>query len=183
MNKAGLDLIKRFEGKRLSAYKDPVGIVTIGYGTTAAAGLGIVPTMGMTITEFEAEWYLQKAVDKFEAQVLPYILANASENEKAAFVSLAYNVGPSAFKRSSALRHFNNGDKARASDAILLWNKAGGKVLRGLVRRRKAERALFLTPDATLTHSDPQTAPAGGVGGLAAIIAAFLAALFGKARP
>ena len=170
MNRAGLDLIKEFEGLELSAYKDPVGIVTIGYGTTAAAGVGITPRMGMSITESEAEWYLQKAVAKFEAQILPLITVKASENEKAAFVSLAYNIGPTAFKRSSALRHFNAGDKAKAAASILLWNKAGGKVLKGLVRRREAEKALFLTPDA----ATPATPPAGGIWAAIAAIFAFI---------
>lgn len=161
MNKAGLDLIKEFEGLRLEAYKDPVGIVTIGYGTTAAANVGISPRLGMKITESEAEWYLQKAVDKFAAAIRPMVTAPINENEWAAFISLAYNIGPSAFKRSSSLRHFNAGNKSQAAASILLWNKAGGKVLKGLVRRREAERSLFLTvPTATITPTPP-AAPIG----------------------
>lgn len=146
INKATIDLVKLFEGLRLKAYKDPVGIVTVGYGTTAAAGVGIVPHIGMTITEDEAETYLMRALEKFALKIRPKITAPINDNEFGAFLSLAYNIGPGAFAKSSALRKFNAGDRAGAANAILLWNKAGGKVLKGLVRRREAERALFLTP-------------------------------------
>lgn len=153
INKAGLDLIKVFEGFRSAAYIDPVGVLTIGYGTTAAAGVGIVPQLGMRITEAQAEAYLARALDKFGAQIRPHITAPINENEWAAFMSLAYNIGPGAFAKSSALRKFNEGDKRGAANAILLWNKAGGRVMKGLDRRRAAERALFLTPNPVADNS------------------------------
>lgn len=146
INQATVDLVKEFEGLRLKAYQDSAGVWTIGYGTTARAGLGIDPAKGMEITEAEAEWYLQKGLDKFAEEIRPMFTAPINENEFGAFVSLAYNIGTTAFKRSSALRYFNSGDKATAAKKILLWNKSGGKVLKGLVRRREAERELFLTP-------------------------------------
>lgn len=150
INERTLSLIKEFEGFRAEAYRDVAGVWTIGYGTTAAANVGVTPVPGMTITKAEAEWYLQKAVNKFAAQVEAMLTAPANDNEFGAFVSLAYNIGPGAFSRSSALRHFNAGNKAAAADAILAWNKAtvnGRKqVLRGLARRREAEKALFLSP-------------------------------------
>ena len=146
VNQATINLIKEFEGWRAEAYLDPVGICTIGYGTTAAAGVGIVPVLGMVITKEEGEWYLQQAVEKFSDQIEDYFTVDPNENEFGAFVSLAYNIGPGAFKKSSALRHFNNGDKARSAKSILLWNKAGGKILGGLVRRREAEKFLFEYP-------------------------------------
>lgn len=149
VNQDTINLIKEFEGFRAKAYPDPGtggDPWTIGYGTTGRAGVGIDPKPGMEITEAEAEHYLQKGVDKFADQIEGYITAPINENEFGAFVSLAYNIGPSAFRKSSSLRHFNNGDKARAAQNILLWNKAGGKVLRGLVRRREAEKALFEKP-------------------------------------
>lgn len=145
-NKATVDLVKHFEGFRAQAYQDSVGVWTIGYGTTAAAGLGIAPRPGMVITEADAETYLHMALDKFAAQIAPAITAPINENEFGAFLSLAYNIGPSAFRKSSALKHFNAGHKDKVPDAIRLWNKAGGQVLRGLVRRRQAEVDLFLTP-------------------------------------
>ena len=149
-NQATVDLVKHFEGLSLDAYQDSAGVWTIGYGTTAAAGLGISPHKGQRITQAEAEWYLQKGLNKFAENIRPYITQPINENEFGAFLSLAYNIGPTAFKVSSALRHFNSGDKAKAADAILLWNKAtvNGKktVLKGLVRRRLAEKELFLRP-------------------------------------
>ena len=149
INKATLDLIKEFEGLRLTAYRDAVGVWTIGYGTTAAAGLGVTPKAGMTITEAEAEALLLKGLEKFAGSIRPKITAPINDNEFGAFLSLAYNIGPGAFSKSSALKKFNAGDKAGAANAILLWNKAGGKVLAGLTRRRGRERELFLTPVVT----------------------------------
>jgi lysozyme len=146
INQATVDLVKQFEGFRAEAYKCPAGVWTIGYGTTAQANVGIVPVSGMKITEAEAEGYLQKGLDKCASEIKPSISAPINDNEFGAFVSLAYNIGSGAFKRSSALRKFNAGDKQGAANAILMWNKAGGKVLKGLVRRREAERDLFLSP-------------------------------------
>lgn len=146
VNQAAVDLVKEFEGFRADAYKDAVGVLTIGYGTTAMAGVGIKPALGMKISKSDAEAYLQAALDKFANQIAPAITAPINENEFGAFVSLAYNIGPGSFKKSSALRLFNAGEKEGAAKAILLWNKAGGKVLKGLTRRREAERKLFLTP-------------------------------------
>lgn len=172
INKAGLALIKEFEGFRANAYLDPVGIPTIGYGTTSAAGVGITVKLGMRISEAQAEMYLSAAINKFAAQIDPLIKVPINENERAAFLSLAYNIGPGAFAKSSALRKFNEGDKQGAADAILLWNKAGGRVLAGLNRRRDAERALFLSP--VISHSlPPKQSP------LAALLA-FILSLFRK---
>ncbi len=142
-----LALVKEFEGLELKAYKDAVGIWTIGYGTTAAAGLGILPTPGMRITEAEAEMYLKRGLERFAAKIDPLIKRPITANQRGAFLSLAYNIGPGAFAKSSALRKFNAGDIAGAANAILLWNKAKGRVLNGLTRRRAAERTLFLKPD------------------------------------
>lgn len=144
---ATLALVKEFEGLELKAYKDAVGVWTIGYGTTAMAGVGIVPTPGLRITQAEAEMYLKRGLEKFAQKIDPRFLRPIGANQRGAFLSLAYNIGPNAFARSSALRKFNAGDVAGAAQAILLWNKAGGKILKGLVRRREAERALFLKPD------------------------------------
>ena len=187
INKAGLDLIKKWEGFRSATYRCSAGVLTIGYGTTKAAGVGIDPQPGMHITEPEAAEYLRRTVDKFAAQIRPAITAPINENEFAAFVSLAYNIGPGAFRKSSALRHFNQGNKAKAADAILLWNKAGGKVLKGLQNRRAEERALFLRPVAAQTPQKapqdapkpaPQPKPRLGIGGIvAALIAALTLAL------
>lgn len=146
INQATIDLVKEFEGLRTKAYKDSAGIWTIGYGTTARAGLGIDPVEGMEITEAEAEYYLQKGLEKFSTEIAGVFTRPINENQFGACVSLAYNIGSGAFKRSSVVRNFNSGDTKKAADSILMWNKSGGVILNGLKRRREAERALFLTP-------------------------------------
>jgi lysozyme len=146
INKATVDLVKEFEGFREFAYLDGGGVLTIGYGTTAAAGLGIKPVLGMRITEAEAELYLHSALDKFATKIEGGIKAPITENEFGAFLSLAYNIGPGAFLKSTALRKFNAGDKEGAAKGILMFNKDNGKVVRGLARRREAEVVLFNTP-------------------------------------
>jgi len=183
ITKEALDLIKEFEGFRAKAYLDKLAkppLWTIGYGTTARAMVGIEPSAGMVITEPEAERYLLAAVEKFAAQIAPKITKPINGNEFGAFVSLAYNIGPTAFGGSTALRRFNLGDKRGAADAMLMWNKAGGRVIKGLQRRREAERALFLTPDHLPPPVDyvPVTAAPSFWAGIIAAIAAF----FGKGK-
>jgi len=143
INQATVDLVKEFEGLRLTAYRDAVGVWTIGYGTTAAAGVGIRPEAGMRITEDEAETYLRRGLEKFAAQIAPHIRVPVTDNQFGALVSLAYNVGAPAVIKSTLLRKLNAGDYIGASAEFARWNKAGGKVLAGLTRRRAAERKLF----------------------------------------
>jgi len=174
INDATIALVKEFEGLRLDAYKDSVGVPTIGFGTTAMAGVGVKPQLGMRITEAEAEMYLRRGLEKFAAQIQPLITAPINENEFGAFLLLAYNIGPGAFAKSTALRQFNAGNKLRAADAILLFDKAGGKVLKGLQRRRSAEKALFLTPVRTPSVQAPIVAKRDWFATLiAAIVALF----------
>lgn len=133
----GLDLIKSFEGLRLSAYKDVVGVVTIGYGTTSGV------KMGDTITKERAEELLREDVARFEAQVLRLVKVPLTQGQHDALVSFVYNLGAGNLSNSTLLRLLNAGDYAGAAAQFDRWNKAGGKVLAGLVRRRAAERALF----------------------------------------
>jgi lysozyme len=153
VNNAAIALVQKWEGFKPEAYLCPAGVWTIGYGITANAGIGIDPKPGMRVTEAQADQHLRAAMDRVARQIAPAITAPINENEFGAFVSLAYNIGAGGFKRSSALRHFNAGDKAKAAAAVKLWNKAtvSGKlqVLRGLVNRREEEVALFLTPVAS----------------------------------
>jgi lysozyme len=146
VNKATLDLIKRWEGCRLKAYKDGGGVWTIGYGTTAAAGLGIVPKEGMTITQAQADDLLARGVEKFAAKIRPMLRHEPTDNQFGAFVSLAYNIGPGAFAGSTVLRRYNAGDLEGVPDAFRMWNKDNGKVIQGLKNRREDEIRLFLTP-------------------------------------
>jgi lysozyme len=157
----GLDLIKRWEGCKLKAYQDSVGVWTIGYGLTSAAG--IVPVVkGMRITQEQADAYLVQALVKYESGVRRALTRQPSQPQFDAMVSLCYNIGPGAFGGSTLVRRFNDGDIQGAADAFLMWNKAGGKELRGLVNRRKAERALFLTaaPPAPTPEPVPPSPPA-----------------------
>ena len=179
VNAETLALVKEFEGFKAKAYICPAGVLTVGYGTTNRAGLpGVNITRDTVVTEAKAEAWLLAGLDKFGASIRPMIKAPINENQYGAFLSLAYNIGPGAFAKSSALRKFNAGDIAGAADAILLWNKAGGKVMRGLQRRRSAERALFLKPVAAAPQSD--VAPAQGKGWIALIVDAILRMIKGK---
>lgn len=146
INRASKAIIQEFEGCKLKAYICPAGVWTIGWGTTAEAGVGVVPHEGMKITQAQADHYFNLTVDKFVSEIKPRIKRDINENELGAFVSLAYNIGTPRFNKSSALRFFNAGNKTKAAAAIILWNKADGKVSPGLIRRRASERALFLTP-------------------------------------
>ena len=145
INQAGLDLIKHYEGLRLKAYRDAVGVWTIGYGHTSMAGDPKVKA-GMVITEDEAEQILRTDLKKYEDAVkkaLPgYPL---TDNQYAALTSLCYNVGPGNFSKSSVVRYLRQGNPGQSADAFRAWNKAGGRVLQGLVTRREAERKLFLS--------------------------------------
>lgn len=140
----GIDLIKRFEGLELEAYQDIAGIWTIGYGHIETA------RPGMRITEREAEALLQRDLKPREQAVSRIVSVPLNQNEFDALVSFVYNVGIEGFRRSTARRRLNSGDRVGAADALTWWNKATvGGVLRevtGLTRRRASERALFLTP-------------------------------------
>lgn len=146
INQAGIDLLKRFEGLRLEAYKDAIGILTIGYGHTSMAGSPKVVS-GLRISKDEAEKILKKDLGKYEAAVekeLGASISTITDNQFAALASLCYNIGPGNLAKASCIREIKRGNFEKAANRLLLWNKAGGKVLRGLTRRRKAERELFL---------------------------------------
>lgn len=143
INAAGIALIKEFEGLRLEAYKDAVGVWTIGYGST---GDHVKP--GMDITEEQAEILLLGDLDRFERAV-SVMAPVATDNQFAAMVSLAFNVGEGegGFKTSTLRRKHNEGDHEGAANEFARWNKAGGKILGGLTRRRAAEAALYRRAD------------------------------------
>lgn len=143
-NKAGLDLIKSFEGCKLKAYKCPAGIWTVGYGLTSMAKI-IDVHEGTTITQEQADEYLARSLHQYEEAVDKAITVAMNENQNGAMVSLCYNIGPANFAKSSVARHLNEGHPDKSADAFLMWNKAAGKELAGLTRRREAEKKLFLT--------------------------------------
>lgn len=142
-NAAGVALIKRWESLRLDAYLCPAGVPTIGYGHTRDVKLG------QRITPHQADVILETDLSEIEPEV-DKLAPGSTDNEFAAFVSFAFNLGLGNFARSGLLRHHNAGNKARASMEFAKWVHArvGGKltVLPGLVRRREAERRLYLTP-------------------------------------
>lgn len=143
ISKTGIDLISSFEGIRLNAYDDGVGVWTIGIGTTVYPN-GVIVKKGDKCTLEQALKYLQHDLKSFEKTVNESVKVPLSQNQFDALVSLAYNIGSGAFKNSTLLKKLNAKDYAGAADQFLVWNKGGGKVLKGLVRRREAERALFL---------------------------------------
>lgn len=143
ISKTGIDLISSFEGIRLNAYDDGVGVWTIGIGTTIYPN-GVKVKKGDKCTLEQALEYLQHDLKSFEKTVNESVKVPLSQNQFDALVSLAYNIGSTAFKNSTLLKKLNAKDYSGAADQFLVWNKGGGKVLKGLVRRREAERALFL---------------------------------------
>lgn len=136
----GLALIRQFEGLRLLAYKDAVGVPTIGYGTTRGV------KMGMTITKAQAEEMLRQDVERFEPEVQRLVRVPLNQNQWDALLSFTYNLGSANLESSTLLKLLNNGDYRAAADQFPRWNKAKGAVLNGLTTRRAAERALFLEP-------------------------------------
>ena len=138
---AGIELIKSFEGLRLKAYQDVVGIWTIGFGST---GSEIVK--GLEWTEAQCIDRLRQDLVKFETGIESVLKKPITQNQFDAFVCFTYNCGIGAFKGSTMLKKFNSGD-ATVGEEFLKWNKAGGKEVPGLTRRRKAEQALFLKPE------------------------------------
>ena len=127
-----------YEGIRLNAYPDIVGVPTICYGETKNVKLG------QKATKEECDAKLAARLVEFNNGVNSCVTWNLRDNERAAAVSLAYNIGVDAFCKSTVVRRFNAGDKAGACDAFLMWNKAGGKVVQGLVNRRQKEREMCL---------------------------------------
>lgn len=140
----GIDLIKQFEGCKLSAYQDSVGVWTIGYGWTQPVD-GKPIRAGMTIKQETAERLLKTGLVRYETDVSRLVKVGLTQGQFDALVSFTYNLGARSLSTSTLLRKLNAGDYAGAADEFLRWNKAGGKVLNGLIRRREAERALFLS--------------------------------------
>lgn len=134
-SQTGIDLIKKYEGCRLESYICSAGIWTIGYGHTKGV------KQNDKITQAQADAYLAEDLSEFEKKVAKYEKYKWNQNEFDALVSFAYNVGNIDKVTAGGTR-----TKKEISEKILLYNKAAGKVLAGLERRRKAERALFLTP-------------------------------------
>lgn len=144
----GIDLIKKFEGCELKAYKCPSGIWTIGYGHTEGV------TEGQTITPIQAEEYLKADIVKYENAINVLVKVPINQNQFSALVSFVYNIGVSAFENSTLLRLLNDRNYNEASNQFDRWVYGGTNKLQGLVNRRKAERELFLNNDISNTTTN-----------------------------
>ena len=138
-SQAGIDLITSFEGCRLTAYQDSVGVWTIGYGHTSGV------YQGMTITEEEAIAFLRQDLKTAENAVNNNVTYGINQNQFDALVSFTFNVGTGNFTSSTLLKKLNAGDVNGAANEFDRWIYAGGQVLEGLVRRRAAEKQMFLS--------------------------------------
>lgn len=130
-------LIPSLEGVEYKPYRDVVGVLTVCYGHT---GQDIIPDK--TYTEAECKAMLDKDLQPFARSVERSVKVPASEYQKAALISFSYNVGVKAFESSTLLKKLNAGDSRGACDEMKRWNKAGGKVWKGLVNRREVEREI-----------------------------------------
>ena len=137
----GLALTKQFEGLVLTAYQDSVGVWTIGYGHT-----GTDVKQGLTITEDQATILLAADVAWAVTCVNKSVTSAINQNQFDALVDFTFNLGCNSLGQSTLLKMVNAGDFAGAAGQFLRWNKAGGKVLAGLTKRRQAEADLFNTP-------------------------------------
>ena len=140
----GVDLICEFEGKRLVAYDDGVGIWTIGFGTIKYPN-GVRVKKGDTCTLEQAKEYMRHDLIEFEHTVNSSVKVPLNQNQFDALVSLAYNIGSNAFKSSTLVKKLNTGDYQGAADQFNVWVNAGGKRMQGLVNRRDREKLLFLS--------------------------------------
>ena len=191
-NRETIDLIASFEGDELTSYLDKVAsppVWTISRGLTTGAYPGLKVVAGMQITQQQSDEMFLECLEYFGTQIRPMMTRAPTQSQFSAMLSLAWNIGVGSFSRSTCLKRFNAGDIEGAAEALTWFNKAGGKVIRGLVRRREAERKLFLSdapptaperprerPDAekTATTSTTMTAATGtalsGAGGVATAI-------------
>jgi lysozyme len=160
---AGLSLVKQFEGFEPKWYPDPAHgwkLPTIGYGHTDSAGEPKYATSkNIVLTEEQATEILRKDMQKYADAVSKAVKAPLTDNQFDALVSWCYNVGPGAVAKSTLVRKLNAGDYASVPSELAKWNKAGGKTLKGLTRRRAAEAALF-TSKSTTTAPAPKPEPA-----------------------
>jgi lysozyme len=146
INAAGVAIIRQAEGLRLTPYKDANGFWTVGYGHKILPEDNISPSDTITLERAEALFQADLAKN---AQWLEDDLDDieVTDNQFSALASLEYNIGSGRFENSTLLEDLDNGDLQKAADQFPVWRMAGGEVQPGLVARRAAERALFLTPN------------------------------------
>ena len=131
MSQGGLDnLLKKFEGCKLKAYRCPAGVCTIGYGHTSAAGAPQVAD-GMIITQADADEILKRDIVKYEIAVMDLVKVKLTQNQFDVLVDFAYNAGVGNLKSSTMLKKINSGDLDAVPAELMKWTKGGGKVLPG----------------------------------------------------
>ena len=160
-NQAALDLIKSFEGWRANAYPDPATNGepwTIGYGHTTAAGPPTV-SRGLSITLADGEAILKRDLRAVEQTVAGLVHVPLTSNQFGALVSFTFNLGGANLKKSTLLKKVNAKDFTGAAAEFAKWNKAAGKTMAGLTRRRAAEAKLFLTPATWVPMETPMPSP------------------------
>ena len=141
ISQEGLALIKKFEGCELKAYRCAANVLTIGYGSTKGV------KEGDSITQEDADKLLMHEIKEYEGYVNDLVEVDLEQNQFDALVSWVFNLGPAKLKSSTLLKVLNAKDYEGVPAQIKRWNKAGGKVLQGLVRRREAESLLFTGKD------------------------------------
>ena len=158
MSVEGIDvLLKKFEGCKLKAYKCPAGIWTIGYGHTSAAGAPEV-VQGMTITQADANNILRRDLVKYETGVEALVKQPLTQRQFDVLVDFAYNAGIGALKSSTLLKKVNTADFDAVPAELMKWTKGGGKILPGLVKRRRAEAGWWRDLDAEPIDEQEQRA-------------------------
>tara|TARA_Y100001951_G_C11172505_1_gene201107 strand:+ start:194 stop:640 length:447 start_codon:yes stop_codon:yes gene_type:complete len=143
-NDAGIQIIKAFEGFRSEPYKCSADVSTVGFGSTRGFDNGPVRMDMEPVTREEAEELLRRDIRQTESAVGKLIKVALTENEFSALCSFCYNVGSGNLQRSSLRLKLNRNDRLGAADEFPKWRRAAGKILRGLVLRREAERILFM---------------------------------------
>ena len=137
ISQEGISLIKKFEGCEYNAYKCAADVLTIGYGHTKDVKEGDL------VTQQEAENLLAEDLKEFENYINDMVTVPLNQNQFDALVSWVFNLGPANLKASTMLKVINIGNYENVPEQIKRWNKAGGKVLDGLIRRREAESLMF----------------------------------------
>lgn len=143
VSKECLKMLAHHEGVRQKPYKCPAGLWTVGVGHLIGDGKSLPDSWNKTFTLDEVYDILAKDVTRFERGVNKYITVPLRQNEFDALVSFSFNLGLGVLQRSTLRQALNRGDKVMAMESLLKYNKAGGKVLKGLDNRRKDEAALF----------------------------------------
>lgn len=146
LSQKGLDLIKQFEGLSLTPYLCPANIVTIGYGNTYYPNGQKIKLTDPAITQIVAESFLKHSLSTYEKAVDSFCRDDISQSQFDALVSFAYNLGTGALQKSTLIKKVNANPKdVTIADEFMKWNKANGKVLVGLTKRRQAEANLYFS--------------------------------------